>query len=452
MQKNRSVSDALPLFTAMHFLVDLACIFLETAYIIPVVANRRVWLVCLLLYTFTAFACQLPIGILGDRIKRNSLLSGVGCLLVAAAYGLFAVGLSLSGGAAVGLSAASLSAAGGLSAAGLSAAAGPALPPAWLAAALPAAVSVVAGIGNSCFHVGGGIEMLEESQGRASRPGIFVSSGAFGVWMGPVLAAREWARNSGLAIGALTMLVCGIILYFSQAGTIRSGRYPETTGDVRSEHHPEEPQTWEQAQKQARGQTWKYAREPGSSCGTLFRTAVLCLMTGILLRSYAGTVMNFGWKRGMLAFLFTAGVVFGKALGGIAGDCFGWFRTAVASLLLSGLLFLAADRLPAAGMAAVLCFNMTMPLTLSALAGMYPGSPGAAFGMTTLALFLGTLPSVLQSAARLGMAPEDFAGQSGAAASGAGRALFLVAVVSAALMAAGLILSRRTVSGEETPL
>ena len=437
MQKKRSVSDALPLFTAMHFLVDLACIFLETAYIIPVVANRRVWLVCLLLYNFTAFACQLPIGILGDRIKRNSLLSGVGCLLVAAAYGLFAVGLSLSGGAAVGLSAASLSAAGGLSAAGLSAAAGPALPPAWLTAVLPAAVSVVAGIGNSCFHVGGGIEMLEESQGRASRPGIFVSSGAFGVWMGPVLAAREWARNFGLAAGALTMLLCGAILCAFKTGS--------DAGSLRDLPEPAYARHTE-------GMNGMPPRKPAMNRESLFRTAVLCLMTGILLRSYAGTVMNFGWKRGMLAFLFTAGVVFGKALGGIAGDCFGWFRTAVASLLLSGLLFLAADRLPAAGMAAVLCFNMTMPLTLSALTGMYPGSPGAAFGMTTLALFLGTLPSVLQSAAQLGMAPEVFAGQSGAAASGAGRALFLVAVVSAALMAAGLILSRRTVSGEETPL
>ena len=407
MDESRSVPGALPLFSAMHFLVDLACIFLETAFIIPVVENRVVWLGCLLVYNFVAFAGQLPVGVLGDRMKRNYRLSGIGCLLIAAAYGLFSAGRSFLPGMPTG-------------------------------ALMPVLVSAVAGLGNACFHVGGGIEMLEGSAGKAARPGIFVSTGAFGVWLGPVLAAEETARRSGLFAGAAVMLVCGVILCRLERGADR-----EAVSDHGQAMGTEIVVDCGRAAGLA----------AGASSGTLFRAAVICLMAGILFRSYAGTIMNFGWKKAGLAFLFTAGVVFGKFFGGIIGDRFGWFRTAVVSLLLSGVLFGAAEHAPAAGIAAVLCFNMTMPLTLSALADLYPGAPGAAFGMTTLALFLGTVPSVLQSAVRLGLLPAVFSRPSGVFSSlGTGTSLFLVAVVSAALLAAGLTFCRRTRAGEGTVL
>ena len=134
--------------------------------------------------------------------------------------------------------------------------------------------------------------------------------------------------------------------------------------------------------------------------------------------------MRYGWKKAFLAFLFTVGIVFGKMLGGIIGDRAGWRRTAVLSLAVSGLLFLTADRHPVCGIAAVFFFNMTMPLTLSALALLYPGREGMAFGLTTLALFLGTLPSLMESA--------------GILHSGGSSLLPGVCVVSLVLMAAGL--------------
>jgi len=52
-----------------------------------------------------------------------------------------------------------------------------------------------------------------------------------------------------------------------------------------------------------------------------------------------------------------------------------------------------APGIPIFGLLALLCFNMTMPLTLYALWRRFPEYPGTVFGSLTLALFLGFLPS-----------------------------------------------------------
>ena len=127
---------------------------------------------------------------------------------------------------------------------------------------------------------------------------------------------------------------------------------------------------------------------------------MLCLSAAVMFRSYAGTIMGFGWKKGTAELLFTAGIVLGKMLGGVIGDRIGWTGTAAGSLALSGGLFLLAEHRPLFGILAVFIFNMTMPLTLSALARILRGEPGTAFGLTTFALFLGTLPSMAEAAGR----------------------------------------------------
>ena len=360
-------------FSTAHFLVDLCCIFLETAYLLPGAGDRRAWLWCVLVYNFFAFACQLPAGIFGDRQKKPWLLAGSGCFLVAAAYLMTAA--CLKTGAWI------LPGSGQL----------PGSPASGAAGRLPLLllISAVAGIGNSCFHVGGGIDLLRRSGGKAAIPGIFVSTGAFGVWLGPVLAAKQSARAFGLLSGCALMILTGAVL--TRTHFLR-----------------------------------KDEREAGGSAAARIAVpaAVLCLFTAVLFRSYAGTIMRYGWKKAFLAFLFTVGIVSGKMLGGIIGDRAGWRRTAVVSLAVSGLLFLAADRHAVCGIAAVFLFNMTMPLTLSALAKMYPDREGMAFGLTTLALFLGTLPSMAESA--------------GIMRAGGSSLLPAVCAVSLLLMAAGL--------------
>ena len=362
--QDRSVTAA---FTAVHFLVDLACIFLLTAFLLRMVENRAVWMACVLVYNFCAFACQLPVGALGDRRGNPFSLAAVGCLLIAIAYGMTSFGTGF-------------------------------LPEKLLLRVWPLFICTAAGLGNSCFHVGGGIEVLRRSREAAALPGVFVATGAFGVWLGPVLARKELARNLGIFAGILIMASCAVLLMCLR--------------------------------RRASGDTLERKPEAGDILGA----AALCLIVTVLIRSYAGTVMGYGWKAGMLSFLFTAGIVFGKMAGGFFGDRFGWMKTACVSLAGAALLFALAETSPVCGIAAVLLFNMTMPLTLSALALLYKDAVGLAFGMLTLALFLGTLPSMMSAA---GWIPA-----------GSFTLLPALSLLSAALMALGLSLfSRRRGDG-----
>lgn len=126
-----------------------------------------------------------------------------------------------------------------------------------------------------------------------------------------------------------------------------------------------------------------------ASPGTMWVGATLFAV--VILRSWVGLGTALPWKTGALALLAALAAAGGKALGGICGDRVSPSRTAAVSLTLAaGLFFLAQT--PWAGLLALLGFNMTMPLTLQALAERLPSHRGFAFGLLTFALFLGFLP------------------------------------------------------------
>ena len=112
----------------------------------------------------------------------------------------------------------------------------------------------------------------------------------------------------------------------------------------------------------------------------------------MVLRSYAGMAGSFQWKTGLWAWVAVGAVVLGKAVGGFAADRFGARTSAFVSLGISAALFF-LSQLPLAGTLALLCFNITMPITLWALAQAMPQRKGFSFGLLTFALFLGFLPS-----------------------------------------------------------
>lgn len=290
-------------YAAGHFLVDLACMFL----FVRSVAGTACRTEGMLLYNFFAFAGQMPLGLLADRLDRDRLVSVLGCVLVAGAY---------------------------------------------LLSGAPLLLCVTAGLGNALYHVGGGLGTLGLSEGRSGLLGIFVSPGAFGLFLGGVLAKTALPA----AVPALCLLAAGgLILALCRA----------------PKHAP-------------------LALAPEKS-GLL---ALLLLFFVVVLRSYTGFLFSFPWRTGPWAWLFTAGVVLGKALGGLAADRFGSLRASVVSLGLAAALFLFSQH-PACGVLAVLAFNMTMPVTLRAAADLLPGAKGFSFGLLTFALFLGFLPAAL---------------------------------------------------------
>lgn len=333
----------LTLYTACHFLVDWACILLVTGPLRQAVATREDWLWIILAYNACAFAMQLPLGVLADRWGRSWRTAALGAVLVAAG---------------------------------------------WLCRPVPLLACFVAGIGNALFHLGGGREVLLLSGARAGPSGVFVASGAFGVWLG------VWCARGDRADVLLPVL--GMVL--AAFAMDRLGRRPE-----------EAARTW----------------EPAGLKGPLLLGGA-CLTLTVVLRSWVGTQMAFPWKTGLWGLAVVLCVVAGKAAGGLLGDRFGWVRTGLVTLLLAAVCFLPSFRVTGAGLAAVVLFNTTMSITLAALARqMGPDRCGMAFGLTTFALFLGLIPNLLSW-------PDVGASPGG---------LCLSALISAALLTAGLRLS-----------
>lgn len=299
---------ALTILTAAHLAVDLACFYLLYGSFRPQLGDMLLVSQGFLLYNVIAFGLQPLVGSALDR-RWLPAVAPVSCLLIV--LGLL------------------------------------------LAASRPWLGLGVAALGNAGFHAAGGLLSLAFSQGRAARPGVFVSSGAVGVSCGIVLAARSFPRWPVLAL----LILVAVLLCLC----------PRPQG-------------------QAIPFEITFRRLP-------FGWLLAVILLAVFIRALAGGLTPMSWRSGDLAILL-AGVAAaaGKALGGFAGDCFGFRPTALVSLLLSLPMLAFGGQLMGFSLAGLVLFNMAMPLTLCAAAALLPRDLGLAFGLTTLALLLGTVP------------------------------------------------------------
>ena len=307
-------------YSATHFLVDFACAFLMFRY----VAGSPDGYICVLLYNFCAFAMQMPLGAIADKWNRNFLFAIIGCVIVGLAYGLVSI---------------------------------------------PVAAVLVIGTGNAMFHLGGGIDVLNISEKKLGALGVFVSPGAFGVYLGTILG-KESALHA--IFFPLALLVAAWAIFASHRA--QKGAYPGNAG---------------------------FSLE-GAGAGRIL-AAIACFFLVVCLRSYVGLSLDFSWKSAAYwGIALICAVVLGKTAGGFAADRFGLGKTVVLSLGIAALLFL-FPLAPVAGVTAVFLFNMTMPITLWAMARIFPGAKGFAFGLLTFGLFIGFLPVYLGFKAPPGM-------------------------------------------------
>lgn len=279
------------LYACGHFLVDFAC-----AWRMLQTMPAPEWF---LVYNFCAFALQMPVGLLADLMGR--------CRAFA-----------LWGGAMV------------------------------LSACLPIPVPlrvVLLGLGNACYHVGGGRDALLADR-KFTGLGIFVAPGAMGIFLGGMLAGNR------IALGVCLTLLCLCMGLLTCTGK-------DFSSAVRGRVHY-------------------------GMLGWMFFV--------VLVRSFIGMCMETPWKTGAFVAVSALCCALGKALGGIGADRVGWKRAGIASLLLSAGLY-CLPGIGIAGCAAALLFQMTMPITLRQAAKDLPGMEGFAFGILTFALFLGYLPA-----------------------------------------------------------
>jgi MFS transporter, FSR family, fosmidomycin resistance protein len=107
-----------------------------------------------------------------------------------------------------------------------------------------------------------------------------------------------------------------------------------------------------------------------------------------------GLSMNFSWKSNtVLLIILTCGIAMGKGFGGILADYFGWIKIVVSGLTLSAFLLLLGKDIPVVAILGMFLFNLSMPVTLVAISNIFTGRPGFSFGLTTLALLTGALPT-----------------------------------------------------------
>ncbi len=168
--KDKKKIKLLGLYSAGHFLVDLASAFLMLTLISDFKAEN---LYCLLIYNFCAFALQMPFGLIADKLDRNAAVAVTGFGFALAAFFLYPV---------------------------------------------PLACSAVLGIGNALYHVGGGVDVLHFSDTKQWMLGVYVSPGALGLFVGGLLAKNKLMP---LSYGFVFILMAALIITFLLDRTYR---------------------------------------------------------------------------------------------------------------------------------------------------------------------------------------------------------------------------------------
>ncbi|MBS4870693.1 MAG: fosmidomycin resistance protein [Atopobium sp.] len=315
-------------FALCHFVVDFACVSTMLCAVSRVLGESgqdslEFVALSILLYDIVAFTLQLPVGIVLDKLDKNSYAALLSYALVGAGVliSLFPVALLE-----------------------------------WLAVLLLA-------VGNALFHSAGGLIVLNISQKHAGPSGIFIATGAIGVFLGTQSAQMERLQ---IAFSLLVLLfLCALITLVVQKVNKKYWNVHNVAFDI-----------------------------PKFSSNTLLAIALLSLV--VALRSYAGMVMAFPWKSEMLLLVLSIlGVFAGKALGGVVADRIGFRTTAIFSLIVAATLFVPSWEIPVMGLLGVFFFNFTMSITLASLANILPNAKGTAFGLASFSLAVGALPALL---------------------------------------------------------
>lgn len=314
-------------YALCHFVVDFACVSTMLCAVSRVLGesgqgSMEVVALSILLYDIVAFTLQLPIGIALDQLDKNSYAALLSYALVGAGVILSLVPIALLE---------------------------------WPAILLLA-------IGNALFHSAGGLSVLNISQKHAGPSGIFIATGAIGVFLGTQSAQMGRLQ---IAFSLLVLLfLCALITLVVQKVNKKYWNVYNVSFDI-----------------------------PRLSSNTLLAIALLSLV--VALRSYVGMVMAFPWKSEMLLLVLSIlGVFAGKALGGVVADRIGFRTTAIFSLIVAATLFVPSWEIPVMGLLGVFFFNFTMSITLASLANILPNAKGTAFGLASFSLAVGALPAL----------------------------------------------------------
>lgn len=214
---------------------------------------------------------------------------------------------------------------------------------------------VVICLGNCFIHISGAEVTLRTSGGKLSHSAIFVSGGSFGVISGKLLARYSFPI-------VLILFLCLTMLPF----VICANTYKREKCCLK----------------------FNYTKRNLNSYVVVFLA-----ISVVIIRGYMGYGIPTSWNQTTfetVILYISMGV--GKALGGILSDYYGIKTVASISTLLSIPFLCFGDNIMLISLIGVTLFSMTMSITLGMLVSILKRTPGLAFGLTTIGLFLGTLP------------------------------------------------------------
>lgn len=216
---------------------------------------------------------------------------------------------------------------------------------------------IIGGIGNALYHVGGGSLVLSLKEMKATFAGIYVAPGAIGLAVGSFLSRSQPEVN--LLIFPMILLLLSVIIFFIKPPDF-----------YRSEERKGNPD--------------------------FSLLLIVLIMIPISVRSLIGLSVDFPWKENQHLLVFLMGAIaLGKVFGGILADRYGLLKVGVGGLLFSAPCLAFCSTLPVPGIIGAFVFSFTMPVTLIAILNVIPKNKGLSFGLTTVALFIGSLPVIL---------------------------------------------------------
>lgn len=212
-------------------------------------------------------------------------------------------------------------------------------------------------IGNAFLHETGAIATISISNKHIFPSSLFVSGGAFGIFAGRMMAKANISLY-WLFIPIFFILL--VILFTSNKWCIKNIIYTEFDITKNIINH---------------------------------NFVILVVFVVVAVRSYIGMIMPMAWKKTIFdMFLMYISLGIGKALGGLFCDIYGYRFTTIISTLVCIPFIIFGNYNIVLSLIGVLLFSMNMSITYALALNIIRQNPGVAFGVTTIALFVGILP------------------------------------------------------------
>ncbi len=213
-------------------------------------------------------------------------------------------------------------------------------------------------VGNALTHVEGAEATLRTSRGKMFPSALFVSGGAFGIITGRLLYQNN--------VNVLFIIIANII---SLLLVILFSKYRDTEDKDLKDYNYDN-------------------KKMGLT------VIILLAVFVVAVRSFSSYGIPTAWNKtifqSILLFCFMGT---GKALGGLLIDKTNIKITSIISTLLALPFLLFGNQNMYLSLIGVMLFSMTMPVTLAILVSRLKKNPGIAFGLTTIALFVGSFPA-----------------------------------------------------------